>query len=76
MWLCYQNYAVNNNLEPFLEFAREYEKDTSISDERDNTVFFPIDSEIPEMLTELENRKEELGVTSVVIQSNNLTILF
>jgi ABC-type multidrug transport system ATPase subunit len=56
--------TVNNDLEPFMEFAKGYVKDISISDERDDTVLFPIDSGIPEMLTELENRKDELGIIS------------
>jgi hypothetical protein len=56
--------TINNHLELFLEFVKGYAKGMSILDERDDIILFPFDSGIPDLLTELENRKEELGVTS------------
>lgn len=56
--------TVDNDLTKFMEFAKSFVSDISISEERSDTILFPIDSGIPKMLSELEKKKEELGVTS------------
>jgi ABC-type multidrug transport system ATPase subunit len=54
--------TTDNNVEPFISFASQYVKDVRQSDERQDTVLFPISPGIPDMLQNLENEKEKLGV--------------